>query len=337
MTQSNCLRWGVLSTANIGLKALIPALQAYPGAELCALASRDAEKAERYAKLYHIPKTYDSYEALIQDPDIGVVYNPLPNHLHMEWTIKAIEAGKHVLCEKPLALDAPQAQRMLEAAQQHGVLLMEAFMYRYHPQHRRVQALLKSGFISAPRLIRSCFSFPLLALGRPGDIRWQAGGGSLMDLGCYCVNVSRCFFAAEPLSVLASAIVHPDYPQVDAQFHAVLNFSGERVALVDCGFLLPNEQAYELVGSDGRIWVEEAFNPGGAVPVTINAQKGNQRISETIPPSDRYRAEVEYFCDCIHNGVQPETGAQDGLNNMKVIDALLRSARLGQTVTLDEG
>jgi len=336
MTQSSCLRWGVLSTANIGLKALIPALLASQGVELCALASRDAEKAEKYAKLYHIPKTHDSYEALVQDPDIDVVYNPLPNHLHMEWTIKAIEAGKHVLCEKPLALDAPQARRMVEVSQKHGVLLMEAFMYRYHPQHRRVQALLESGFIGAPRLIRSSFSYPLLALERPGDIRWQAGGGSLMDLGCYCVNASRCFFAAEPLSVLASAIVHPDYPSVDAQLHAVLNFSGDRTAIIDCSFLLPDQQRCELVAPEGRIWVEQGFNPGGAVPVTINLQKGERHIVETIPSSDRYRAEVEYFCDCIHNGVQPETDAQDGLNNMKVIDALLRSARLGQTVTLDE-
>src|SRR3954447_13087611 len=184
------VRWGVLSTANIGRRAVLPAIQRSRNGELVAVASRDADKARAFAADLGIPRAYASYEQLLADPEIEAVYIPLPNSMHREWTIKAAQAGKHILCEKPLGLNAAECAEMDAAARQNGVLLMEAFMYRFHPQTERVIQLIRQGAIGHPRLIHAAFTF---RLSNPANIRLQSdlGGGSLMDVGCYCVNVSR--------------------------------------------------------------------------------------------------------------------------------------------------
>ncbi|MBT8395595.1 MAG: Gfo/Idh/MocA family oxidoreductase, partial [Gemmatimonadetes bacterium] len=198
------LSWGVISTAKIGQRAVNPAIQASSNGELLAVASRDAGKARAFAEEAGIPTSYGSYQALLDDPSIDAVYNPLPNSLHREWTIRAVEQGKHILCEKPLALDAAECREMEAAAAANGVKLMEAFMYRFHPRTERVLEMVREGEVGDIRQIRSSFTFPL---DRPDDIRWdrELGGGALMDVGCYCINVSRTLAGREPVEVRAMA------------------------------------------------------------------------------------------------------------------------------------
>ena len=202
--QQDKLKWGVLSTANIGRVAVNPAIQASSNGELVAVASRDLETARLFAEKAEIPKSYGSYEELLADPGIDAIYNPLPNSLHSDWTIRAAEAGKHILCEKPLALNALECQEMADAAERCGVRMMEAFMYRFHPQTEKVLQLVRGGTIGEVSVIRSCFTFRLTD---PTNIRLDPilGGGSLMDVGCYCVNVSRTVAAGEPVEVQAFA------------------------------------------------------------------------------------------------------------------------------------
>ena len=318
------LRWGVISTANIGRVAVLPALQHSVNGDLVAVASRDAVKAESFAAKMGIPRNFGSYEALLDAEDIDAVYIPLPNSLHREWAIKAAQAGKHILCEKPLALSADECLEMAAAAEQHGVVLMEAFMYRFHPQTEKVLALLKEGAIGQPRLIGSAFTF---RLSNPDNIRFrpELGGGSLMDVGCYCVNVSRTLAGAEPVEVQAFANWNPT--GVDNEMVGSLRFEDGLLAQFACALTLERREFYQIVGPEGCIEAPSAFIPG-AHDTTIHEHHGRQEpVVHSVPGIDEYQLMVEHFGRCVLEDQPVRYPPKEAAANMRVIEALKRSAR----------
>ncbi|HWE64422.1 MAG TPA: Gfo/Idh/MocA family oxidoreductase, partial [Chloroflexota bacterium] len=249
------IRWGILSTANIGLKAFIPGVAASRNGVVAAIASRDSSRAQEAAARLGIPRAHGSYEALLADPEVDAIYNPLPNSMHAEWTLKAAEAGKPILCEKPLARDAAEAAAMVEGCRAHGVLLMEAFMYRFHPQQARVRALLDEGAIGELRAVRSGFTFHLRSLD-PRNVRLQRdlAGGALMDVGCYCINAMRMLFGEEPRWFSAQGDYREQFG-VEVTMAGVLGFSDQRMATFDCGFRAMGQGWYMAVGTTGQIEV----------------------------------------------------------------------------------
>ena len=320
------IRWGVISTANIGRAAVNPAIQASHNGELVAVASRDGTRAAAFASDHGIPRSYDSYEALLDADDIDAVYIPLPNSMHREWTIRAAEAGKHILCEKPLAMSPAECEEMAAAANDAGVKLMEAFMYRFHPRTERVVEMLRAGAIGDIGTIRSAFTFRLR---NPDNIRLdpELGGGALMDVGCYCVNVSRTLVGEEPQTVQATA--RWTDRGVDEALTGILRFPRGIVAHFDCALTLERFEAFEVGGTDGWLRVESAFLPGtGDVP--IEESRGGDGVEEhQIDGDDEYRLMVEHFADCILHDRQPRYGALEAAANMRTIRALYASARSG--------
>ena len=252
------LRWGVLSTARIGKKAVNPAIQASENGDLVAVASRDADRARAFAEETGIPTSYGSYEELLADENIDAIYNPLPNSLHKEWTIRAAEAGKHILCEKPLTLSAAECREMTDAASKAGVKLMEGFMYRFHPRTNQALEMLHDGAIGDIKQIRSSFTFKL---DRPNDIRWDLdlGGGALMDLGCYCVDFSRRVAKEEPVEVRAMANFGDT--GVDKQVAGSMRFESGLLAHFDCALTMDRTEVFHILGSDGHLRVLDAFVP----------------------------------------------------------------------------
>jgi xylose dehydrogenase (NAD/NADP) len=319
------VRWGVLSTANIGRRMVLPAIQRSSNGELLAVASRDASTAAALASELGIPLAYAAYEELLADPSVEAVYIPLPNSLHREWAIKALAAGKHVLCEKPLALDAAECAEMIAAARQHGVLLMEAFMYRFHPQTARVLELVRTGAIGEPRLIHAAFTFRVT---NPANIRLrpELGGGALMDVGCYCVNVARTLFGAEPTA--AQAFAAWGASGVDEQLIGQLRFAGARYAQFDSALTLARRESYQVVGTEGVIDVPIAFLPGqGDTAIRITTAAGT--ATETIAGADEYQLMAEHFAACVRGAAQMRYSPAEALANMRAIEALYRSARHG--------
>jgi predicted dehydrogenase len=318
------LRWGVISTANIGRAAVIPALLRSGNGELVAVASRDEEGANTFAAQQGISQAYGSYEALLAAGDIDAVYIPLPNSLHREWTIKAAEAGKHILCEKPLALNAAECGEMASAAEQYGVVLMEAFMYRFHPQTEKVLDLLQVGAIGEPRLINATFTF---RLSNPANIRLSAelGGGSLMDVGCYCVNISRTLAGAEPVEVQAFA--NWGKTGVDEEMVGTLRFADGLLAQFSCGLTLERREFYQVAGPEGHIEVQAAFLPG-THDTTIHEHHGRREtVAHSIKGVDEYQLMVEHFADCVLHQRPVRYSPAEAAANMRVIEALVRSAR----------
>jgi xylose dehydrogenase (NAD/NADP) len=320
------LRWGVIGTANIGRHAVIPALQRSGNGQLVAVASRDEEKAKSFAAELGIPRAYGRYEDLLAAEDIDAVYIPLPNSLHRPWTVKAAEAGKHILCEKPLALNAAECEEMAAAAEQHGVVLMEAFMYRFHPQTVRVLELLKEGAVGKVGLIYSAFTFRLT---NPANIRLnpELGGGSLMDVGCYCVNVSRTLAGAEPVEVQAYA--NWGKTGVDEEMVGTLRFADGLLAQFSCGLTLERREFYQVAGPDGHIEVQSAFLPGTG-DTTIHEHHGRRGVVvHPISGVDEYQLMVEHFAGCVLDQVAVRYSPAEATANMRVIEALYRSARGG--------
>jgi xylose dehydrogenase (NAD/NADP) len=326
------LGWGVIGTANIGRAAVIPAIQASTNGELLAVASRDATRAADFAAGLAIPKSYGSYEALLDDAQIDVVYVPLPNSLHREWAIKAAEKGKHVLCEKPLALNATQCEDMHAAAEAHGVRLMEAFMYRFHPRIEKVLDMVRDGAVGELRLIHSAFTFRLT---RPDNIRLQPelGGGALMDVGCYCVNISRTAAGREPVEVQAYA--RWGASGVDEQLVGTLRFDDGLLAQFDCALTMERREECHLAGTDAYLMLPSAFLPGTA-DLTILEHRGRREVTtHTVKGVDEYRLMVEHFADCVLNDRPLRYDALEAARSMRVIEALYRSARQdGQPVAL---
>jgi predicted dehydrogenase len=320
------IKWGVLSTANIARAAVIPAIQRSSNGELLAVASRSESRAKEFAAALDVPRAYGSYQALLDNDDVDAVYIPLPNSLHREWTVRAAEAGKHILCEKPLAMNTAECRHMDATAERNGVGLMEAFMYRFHPQLTRVQELIQSGAIGKPRLIHSAFSFRLT---NPDNIRLkpELGGGALMDVGCYCVNVSRTLAGAEPVE--AQAFANWGQTGVDEQMSGSLRFADGLMAQFDCALTLERREFYQVVGPEGYICVPAAFLPGTDV-TTICEHHGPQgTTTHTVPGADEYQLMVEHFGDCLLQHKPFRYSPAEAADNMRVIQALYRSAYNG--------
>ena len=320
------VKWGVLSTANIGRWAVNPAIQSSANGELVAVASRDDDRARAFAKEQGIPRHHGSYEALLDDPDVDALYIPVPNSIHREWTIRAARAGKHVLCEKPLAMDGSECEDMAVAAEEANVLLIEAFMYRFHPRTGRVLSMLSDGVVGDLRSVRSAFTFRLT---QPDNIRLnpELGCGALMDVGCYCVNVSRTLAGAEPVEISATA--RWTRRGVDNELVGVMRFEGDVTAHFDCALTMERSEFYEAAGADGQLRVESAFLPGSA-DVVIEERRGHAGVREHLVPGvDEYRLMVEHFADCVTGGTPVRYPAREAAANMRVIEALYRSARNG--------
>lgn len=322
------LRWGILSTALIN-QALIPAIRNSPRSELVAVASRSKEKAEAYAREWDIPRPHPSYEALFSDPDLDVIFNPLPNSLHAEWTIRAADAGKHVLCEKPLALTEEECRAMIAAAQRNRVVIMEAFMYRYHPQMQVVRDWIHLGEIGEIERILASFTFTLSRLGNP---RWDAkmGGGALWDVGCYAVNFSRFIADQEPEEVFGWQRIHSS--GVDDALFGVLRFPEGLYAQIDCGFTAPLRKKAEVVGKEGTIYLEDPWH--ASPTANIYLKKDGEKKSIPVPEGDSYLLEVEALCDAALEGKPPLVPLEDSLGNTRTILALYQSAREGKPVRL---
>ncbi len=319
------LRWGVLSAANIGVKAVLPAIAASSNGRLVAIGSRDIGRAERVAAHYPSAKVYSSYDAVLADPDVEAVYIPLPNSLHMEWTIRAAEAGKHVLCEKPLGLTAAEVERMMAACERAGVLLMEAFMYRFHPQIVWAREQLAAGEIGPVRMVRSSFAFDIRS--RPGDIRLQGalGGGSLMDVGCYPLNFSRMIFGEAPRGVAATVDV-PDGMEVETTVAAILDFGPGRMALIDSSFAQPWHMVAEVIGERGRMLLPRPYTPGMTEPV-VRIERESEVLERRFAAVDQYRLEVEYFADCVRGSRRPDVlSPEDALDQARAIEAIYAAA-----------
>ncbi len=322
------LNWGLLSTANIN-NALIPPLQVSKRNHLLAVASRSQANADAYAKEKNIERAHGSYEALLADPDIDVIYNPLPNHLHAEWTIKAVEAGKHVLCEKPLALTLDEVDAIKAAAHKHGRVVAEAFMYRHHPQTLQVQELVKSGSLGTLKLIRASFGF---LLDRPNDIRLkpEMGGGSIWDVGCYPISYARTIVGEAPLEVFGEQVTGPT--GVDLTFVGQMKFARNVIAQIDCSFDIPDYWGVEIMGSEASLKIPSPFKPG--VKEMLFLTRGGEMETIKVKGKDLYLGEVEDMADAILLGKDPHISLDDSRANIAAILALLELARTGKPVSL---
>lgn len=322
------LRWGLLSTARIN-KALIGPLRTSKRNRLVAVASRSQEKADAYANEKKIERSYGSYEALISDPEIDVIYNPLPNHLHAEWTIKAVEAGKHVLCEKPLALSVAEVDSMTEAARKHNRVVAEAFMYRSHPQTLKVREMVKSGELGKVRAVHGSFTFEMT---NPEDYRWdpRMGGGGLWDVGCYPLSYTRTALGAEPLEVFGWQVT--GNTGVDEAFAAQLRFPEAVLAQFDCSVRVPYHVFMEIVGEVATLSIPHPFNPGGRESLFLT--KKEKTTSIPIKGPEPYVSEVEDLADAILLGKPTTVSLEDSRANVAAIQALFESANTGQPVTM---
>jgi predicted dehydrogenase len=322
-------RWGVLGAAKIAVQKVVPAIQRSERCEVVALASRDAARASSVAQQLEIPSFHGSYEALLADPNIDAVYIPLPNHLHAEWTLAAIAAGKHVLCEKPLARSAREAQTMVDAAERAGVKLGEAFMYRLHPSWRKVRELINGGAIGELRAVQSWFSY---FNEDPRNIRNIAeyAGGAMMDIGCYPVNVSRMLFGGEPTRVRASVRRHPRFG-TDVMTTAILEF-GDRHSSFTCSTLAEPRQSVHVVGTKGRIDIEIPFNIPPDVPTRVHLIAGGAPpvapgiTTFTFAPADQYALQADVFAAAVLGGTELPTPPSDAVANMAVIEAIFAAA-----------
>ncbi len=320
------LRWGILGCARITRRGLIPGILGSTNSTLFALASRDGTTARAWAEEFGIPKAYGSYEQVIADPDVDAIYIPLPNELHRAWTFRAADAGKHVLCEKPLALDAAEARAMVEHCRRRGVVLREAFMWRHQPRVAEIRRRVAEGAIGQLRLIRSSFSFPI----DMNDWRIDSarGGGALWDVGTYGVNTARLYAGAEPESIKATARFGPS--GVDLSLVAALKFPDGVLAAIDCSFEQPFRCSGELVGTEGRIEVPDAYLPPDRPVARYFGPSGfapGELEEWTFDGRNQYACMVDAFAEAVATGGAGGAPGEDGLAQMTVLDAILASAR----------
>ena len=330
------IRWGVLSTARIATKKVIPAMQRGQYCEMAAIASRNEDTARATADTLGLPTAYGSYEALLSDPSIDAIYNPLPNHLHVPWSIRALEAGKHVLCEKPLGLSVADAQRLVDAARAHPHLkVMEAFMYRFHPRWQHIHQLIEEGGIGTLRTVQSHFSY---FNDNPDDIRNQPdiGGGGLLDIGCYCISLSRWLFGAEPERVCAHVELDPTFG-TDRLASAILDF-GDGTATLTCSTQLTPHQHARIYGTAGRIDIDIPFTPLPDEPSRFwhhySDATGEQTDEHIQPAMDQYTLQGDAFAQAILNDTPVPTPLDDAIGNLRVIEAIGLSAEQRSWVPL---
>ena len=321
--------WGVLGVADIGLKRVIPGMQRGEISHIDAIASRDLAKAEAAASAHGVARAYGSYEELLADPAIEAIYNPLPNELHVPWTIRALEAGKHVLCEKPIALDAKEAQALVAARDGAGKLVAEAFMVRHHPQWRRAREIARSGAIGEVRAIQTFFAYRLLDA---GNIRNKPlGGGALYDIGCYAILTARFVFGAEPIRVVASLDVDPKFG-TDRLTSALIEFPGGRHLTFTCATQVQDYQRVTIVGEAGRVEIAVPFNALIDRPMRIAIDSGVDLVGggarvEEFPVCDQYTLQGDAFSRAVLGQAPLEFPIEDAIANMRVIDAAFRSAK----------
>ena len=326
------VRWGVLSTANIGVRKVLPAMQRGQLSTVAAIASRDPVRARTIAAQLNIPTAYGSYEELLADPNIDAIYNPLPNQLHVPWTIRAAEAGKHVLCEKPLSMTLAEAHSLLAVRERTGVLIGEAFMIRSHPQWLRVRALIDEGRIGQLRSVAAFFSY---FNNDPANIRNQpeTGGGALYDIGCYCIHAARYAFGQEPTRVCGLIDRDPQL-QTDRLTSALLNFPAGH-AIFTCSTQLVPHQRVHFFGTKGRIEIEIPFNAPTDRPTRLFIDDGRDLFgsgieTETFPTTDQYTLQGDAFSRAILEGTPIPVSLEAGIANMAVIEAIFASAHSGQ-------
>lgn len=319
------VRWGVLSTAKIGVKKVIPAMQRGDYCELVAIASRSFEKAQKAATELKIPNAFGSYQELLEDQEIDAVYIPLPNHLHIPWTLKALTAGKHVLCEKPVGLSSSEARELLEAARHYPELkVMEAFMYRFHPQWIRAKEGVQEGAIGELRTINSFFCY---FNNDPGNIRNkpEMGGGGLLDIGCYCISLSRFIFGKEPERI--SGFIEKDpYLAIDRLASGILDF-GEGTSTFTCSTQLSPHQRVNIFGTEGQIEIEIPFNAPPDQPTRIWLYSGGRKKEITFDRCNQYTLQGDLFSKAILNNTEVPTPLEDAVENMKAIESLIKSAK----------
>ena len=316
------IRWGILSTAKIGREKVIPALQKGKYCEVVAIASGNAIRLREVAGSLHIPKTYDSYERLLADPEIDAIYIPLPNHLHVEWSIKAIHAGKHVLCEKPIGLSSGEALQLLNVAKEYPHLkVMEAFMYRFHPQWKATKQLIKDGRIGELKTIQSFFSYHNID---PANIRnrKEIGGGAMMDIGCYCISFARYLFDQEPENIFSVIDTDPAM-EIDRMVSVILQFAHGTSTFV-CSTQLFPFQRVNIMGTAGRIEIEIPVNapPDKVTKINIFSAEGNEEIR--FEPVDQYTIQADEFSKAILNIGGALTPLEDAVSNMKVLETILK-------------
>jgi predicted dehydrogenase len=317
----DAVKWGILSTADINRRVL-PGAKSSPRVELVAVASRDQRKADAFARHWEIPRAYGSYEELLDDPEVEAVYIPLPNTLHVEWSIKALEAGKHVLCEKPFDRSPENVARAFDASERTGRLLTEAFMFRHSPQTKRLKELVEGGAIGELRVIRSCFSYSLYDADNI-RLRTDVEGGAFMDVGCYCVSGSR-LLGGEPDRGHAEAWYGPT--GTDWTFAGVLHFPNDVLATFDCGTALPERDELEAIGSDGSLFVDDPWHcrrPG------IELRRGDSVERIDVEFEDPYRLEFENLGDAIRGDAELLLGRDDAIAQAATMQALHDDARRG--------
>ena len=332
------IRWGILGNAMIARKCVIGAIQKSRNGVVHAIATRSPADAAKVAGENGIGKIYAGYDALLADTDVEAVYVPLPNHMHHPWTLKALSAGKHVLCEKPLACNALEAQQMAAQAKTSGLLLMEAFMYRFHPRSRRIKQKVDQGDIGKVCLVRSAFCYhmddDILQSGDNARLKPEMGGGALLDVGCYSVSLVRWLMGTEPTAVQAQAVYHPD--GVDMHLVGTLRFQTEKLAVIEASFISALQQTYTVVGRDGAIELpQNAFIPWEKKAVYTQRSKDEEVGQEhVIQGADEYQLMVEHFSDAVLGRTKLGHTPDDSIANMHVLDALSKAAKTGNTVRL---
>jgi D-xylose 1-dehydrogenase (NADP+, D-xylono-1,5-lactone-forming) len=323
---SEAVRWGILSTADINEKVLA-GVQGSPAVDVVAVGSRSAERAQEFASAHGIPRAHGSYQDLLANPDVEAIYIPLPNGLHVEWTLASLAAGKHVLCEKPLSPRAEEVERCFDAAERAGLVLSEGFMWRHHPQAERLESLVRGGAIGELRLVRAAFSFPL---DRFPDVRWDAelDGGALLDVGCYCVSGARLLAGAEPERVTGESVLADS--GVDSRFAGTLRFPGDVLAVFDCGFDIAPRDELEAIGSSGSLFLDD---PWHSAEPRIELRAGSVELVE-VERANPYRLELEDVSAAIRGEREPRLGRADAVGQARALEALMRSAAEGRPVAV---
>jgi len=328
MANSTILRWGLLSTARIN-RSLIGPIRSSENSQLKAVASRSESKAEAFARLWGIPTFYTDYEALLSDPEIDVIYNPLPNSLHAEWSIKALQMGKHVLCEKPITTSSRDIDAVINVAKETGRIICEAFMYRHHPQTIRVKQIVDNGEIGNIQIIRGSFCY---TNNRSPDVRFDPnlGGGCLWDVGSYPVSYARNIVGSEPVTVFGHQII--GYTGVDILFTGQMQFPGETIAYFESSFISPYKVIIEITGDKGRIIIPEPYKPGERTKIII--EREGKAKTYWIKGEELYFGEVKDIENAILFGKAPKISLEDSRANILTIEALFKSARLSQPVNI---